>query len=134
VGEDPRAPDQAGIDVSRTRFYCVLYTGVCAGFGGSFISLASIDTFTEGMTNGAGYLAVTAVILGGWRSLPVCLACSLFGSAAALQFLLPALGIALPTALLVMLPYVLALIAVSGVAYRSRPPAALTLPYRRGEA
>jgi ABC-type uncharacterized transport system permease subunit len=134
VGEDPRAADQAGIDVARTRFLCVLYTGFCAGLAGGFISLASINTFTEGMTNGAGYLAVTAVILGGWRSLPVLLACLLFGSAAALQFLLPAVGIALPTALLVMLPYVLALFAVSGIAYRSRPPAALSLPYRRGEA
>jgi general nucleoside transport system permease protein len=62
----------------------------------------------------------------------VLLACLLFGSAAALQFLLPALGVALPTAVLLMLPYLLALAAVSGVVGRSRPPAALTLPFRRG--
>ncbi|HEX4352920.1 MAG TPA: ABC transporter permease, partial [Polyangiales bacterium] len=113
VGEDPRAADQAGIDVARVRFLCVLYTGACAGLAGVFISLASVSTFTEGMTNGAGYLAVTAVILGGWRSLPVFFACLLFGSATALQFLLPALGVPLPTAVLVMLPYILALLAVS---------------------
>jgi ABC-type uncharacterized transport system permease subunit len=132
VGENPRAADQAGINVARTRFLAVLYAGAFAGLAGVFLSLASISTFTEGMTNGAGYLAVTAVILGGWRSGGVLGACLLFGAATALQFLLPALGVPIPTAGLVMLPYVLALVAVSGVIRRSRPPAALTLPFRRG--
>jgi simple sugar transport system permease protein len=132
VGENPRAADQAGIDVARTRFLAVLYAGACAGLAGVFLSLASISTFTEGMTNGAGYLAVTAVILGGWRSGGVLGACLLFGAATALQFLLPALGVPIPTAGLIMLPYVLALVAVSGVIRRSRPPAALTLPFQRG--
>ena len=132
VGENPRAADQAGINVARIRFLAVLYAGATAGLAGVFLSVASISTFTEGMTNGAGYLAVTAVILGGWRSRGVLGACLLFGAATSLQFVLPALGVPVPTAGLVMLPYVLALIAVSGVIRRSRPPAALTLPFRRG--
>ena len=132
AGEDPRAADQAGVPVARVRMLCVLYTGACAGLAGAFLSVSSISTFTEGMTNGAGYLAVTAVILGAWRTSHVLAACLLFGAATALQFLLPALGVALPTALLTMLPYLLALAAVSGVVGRSRPPAALTLPFRRG--
>jgi ABC-type uncharacterized transport system permease subunit len=132
VGENPRAADQAGLNVARIRFLAVLYAGACAGLAGVFISLASISTFTEGMTNGAGYLAVTAVILGGWRAGGVLGACLLFGAATALQFLLPALGVPIPTAVLVMLPYVLALVAVSGIIRRSRPPAALTLPFERG--
>jgi simple sugar transport system permease protein len=132
VGEDPRAADQAGVSVPRVRALCVLYASLCAGLGGVFLSLSSISTFTEGMTNGAGYLAVAAVILGGWRSGPVLGACLLFGSATALQFLLPALGVPLPTAVLLLLPYVLAFLAVSGLIGRSRPPAALTLPFRRG--
>lgn len=132
VGENPRAADQAGLAVERIRFLAVLYAGGCAGLAGVFISVASISTFTEGMTNGAGYLAVTAVILGGWRSGGVLGACLLFGAATSLQFVLPAMGVPIPTAGLVMLPYVLALVAVSGVIRRSRPPAALTLPFRRG--
>jgi simple sugar transport system permease protein len=132
VGESPRSADQAGVNVARVRFLAVLYAGACAGLAGVFISVASISTFTEGMTNGAGYLAVTAVILGGWKSWGVLGACLLFGAATALQFLLPSMGVNIPTAGLVMLPYALALIAVSGVIGRSRPPAALTLPFRRG--
>jgi simple sugar transport system permease protein len=132
VGENPRAADQAGLAVSKVRILCVLYASLCAGLGGVFLSLSSISTFTEGMTNGAGYLAVAAVILGGWRSGPVLGACLLFGAAGALQFLLPAIGFPLPTAVLLLLPYVLAFLAVSGLIGRSRPPAALTVPFRRG--
>jgi ABC-type uncharacterized transport system permease subunit len=132
VGENPRAADQAGISVAKVRTFGVLYAGFCAGLAGAFLSLGSIDTFTEGMTAGAGYLAVTAVILGDWKATRVLLSCLLFGSAAALQFLLPAIGVRVPTAVLLMLPYVLALLAVSGVVGKSRPPSALTLPYRRG--
>jgi len=132
VGENPRAADQAGLPVAQVRFLSVLYAGFCAGLAGVFISVSDISTFTEGMTNGAGYLAVTAVILGGWRSAGTLGACLLFGAATALQFLLPAMGLAIPTAVLVMLPYVLALVAVSGLIARSRPPAALTIPFVRG--
>jgi general nucleoside transport system permease protein len=132
VGEDPRAADQAGIPVARVRYAGVLAAGFMAGLAGVFISVGDIHTFTEGMTNGQGYLALAAVIFGGlvgWRTLGACL---LFGTATALQFQLPAMGIEIPTAGLIMLPYVLALLAVAGLTGRHRPPAALTIPYQRG--
>jgi ABC-type uncharacterized transport system permease subunit len=73
------------------------------------------DTFTEGMTSGAGYLAITAVIFGNWRVWRMVGACLLFGAATALQFQLPAMGIVVPTALLIMSPYLLAFLAVTGL-------------------
>ena len=74
-----------------------------------------IHTFTENMTNGAGYLALAAVIFGGWNIGRTIAACLLVGAATALQFQLPAMGINVPTAFLLMLPYLLALLAVAGV-------------------
>jgi simple sugar transport system permease protein len=97
-----------------------------------FISLGNIHTFTEGMTSGAGYLAITAVIFGNWRVWRMVGACLLFGAATALQFQLPAIGIEVPTALLIMSPYLLAFLAVTGLVGRQTPPAALTLPYAPG--
>ncbi len=132
VGEDPRAADQAGISVARTRYLGVLYAGALAGLGGSFMSVADSNTFTEGMTRGAGYLAITAVIFGGWSAFKTLGACLLFGFAAALQFLIPAMKLDVPVALLLMLPYVLALFAVAGFVSTGRQPAALTLPFIRG--
>jgi general nucleoside transport system permease protein len=131
VGDDPRAADKAGISVTRTRYLGVLYAGAMAGLGGAFMSVADSNTFTEGMTRGAGYLAITAVIFGGWNPWKTLFACLLFGFATALQFLAPAMKLDIPVALLLMLPYVLALFAVAGFVGTGRQPLALTLPFRR---
>ena len=82
------------------------------------------------MTSGAGYLAIAAVIFGNWRLGRTLLACVLFGGATALQFQLPAMGVDIPNALLIMLPYVLALLAVGGLVGRQIAPASLTQPYK----
>ena len=63
----------------------LLFVGLCSALGGVFISLGNIHTFTEGMTSGAGYLAVTAVIFGNWRVWRMFGACLLFGAATALR-------------------------------------------------
>lgn len=132
VGENPRAADQAGVSVKAVRYSAVLFTGVMAGLAGAFLSLGDIHTFTENMTNGRGYLAIAAVIFGSWIGYRVLLACLLFGSAIALQFQAQALGIRVPVSLLVMMPYLLAFLAVTGLVGRHRPPAALTIPFSRG--
>jgi general nucleoside transport system permease protein len=132
VGEDPAAADKAGVDVSRTRYLAVLYAGAMAGVAGSFLSIADLDTFTEGMTKGAGYLALASVIFGGWTGWRTAAACLLFGLATALQFLLPNLGFSAPAPLLLMLPYVMALLAVGGLVGNIRTPRALGVAFFRG--
>ncbi len=115
VGEDPRTVERARLSVATVRFAAVLTTGLMAALAGTFLSIGDIHTFTEGMTNGAGYLAIAAVIFGNWTVSRTVLACFLFGAATALQFQLPAMGIVVPNALLVMLPYLLAFLAVAGL-------------------
>jgi simple sugar transport system permease protein len=131
VGVSPRAVDQSGLSVTRLRYGAVIFSGMMAAAGGCLLSIGNIHTFTEGMTNGTGYLAIAAIIFGNWKIGRTALACLLFGAASALQFQLPLLGIQVPTALLIMLPYLLALIAVAGLMGRQTAPAALTQPYQR---
>jgi len=129
AGAEPAALDKSGGSVSRVRYGAVLFTGAMSALGGAFLSLGDIHTFTEGMTNGAGYLALVGVIFGNWKTGRTVFACIFFGAATALQFQLPALGIEVPTALLIMLPYVMALLAVAGLVGRQSPPSALTQAY-----
>jgi simple sugar transport system permease protein len=131
AGAEPVALDKSGGSVRRVRYGGVLFAGTMSALGGAFLSLGDIHTFTEGMTNGAGYLALVGVIFGNWKTGRTVFACLFFGAATALQFQLPALGIDVPTALLIMLPYVMALLAVAGLVGRQSPPAALTQPYLR---
>jgi ABC-type uncharacterized transport system permease subunit len=86
----------------------VLFAGFMSALAGAFLSIGDIHTFTEGMTRGAGYLAIAAVVFGKWTLTGAVLACLLFGGATALQFQLPTLGVNVPNALLIMLPYLLA--------------------------
>ena len=131
AGADPRSVDKAGMSILRVRYGVVLFAGLMSALAGTYLSIGDINTFTEGMTNGAGYLAIAAVIFGNWRIGRAFGACLLFGAATALQFQLPDMGVPLPTALLVMMPYLLAFFAVAGLVGRQTAPAALTLPYRR---
>ena len=131
AGAEPRAVDKSGLSVPRLRYAAVMLTGVMAALGGCFLSIGDIHTFTEGMTNGAGYLALAAVIFGNWKVGRTLFACLFFGAATALQFQLPAMGVNVPTALLIMLPYLMALIAVGGLVGRQTAPAALTRAYVR---
>lgn len=130
-GADPSALDKAGVAVRRVRYGAVIFSGVMAAIAGCFISIGDIHTFTEGMTGGAGYLAIAAIIFGNWKLGRMALACLLFGAASALQFFLPSIGVQVPAALPIMLPYVLALLAVAGWTGRQSAPDALTQPYLR---
>ncbi|WNI24394.1 ABC transporter permease [Streptomyces sp. ITFR-16] len=132
VGEDATAADRSGLPVAAVRYAAVLLTGVTAGLAGAQLALAEVHAFSDNITGGIGYLAVIAVIAGRWRGGPTIVACLFFGLAQALQFVAPTLGLRLPSPLLVTLPYVIALLAVSGLVGRSRAPSGLTVPFVRG--
>ncbi len=129
AGMEPGAVDKSGLSVNRIRYGAVLFTGLMSALGGTFLSIGDIHTFTEGMTRGAGYLAIAAVIFGNWKVGRTIGACLLFGAATALQFQLPAMGVDIPNALLIMLPYLLAFLAVAGLVGRQSAPASLTVPW-----
>jgi general nucleoside transport system permease protein len=90
------------------------------------------------MTAGRGWIALGMVIFGTWDPVRTALGAYLFGGVQALQLRLQAIGIAMPTYLLLMAPYgftILALVFASGSRTRRRggTPAALGIPYIRGE-
>ncbi len=129
VGEHPQAADTVGINVNRTRFWTVSIAGAVAGIGGAFYTLDSVSSFGKEMTNGAGFIALAAVIFGRWHPIRAALAGLLFGFAENLQSTFAAIGSPVPSEFLLMLPYLITIIAVAGLVGRSRPPAADGLPY-----
>ncbi len=90
AGELPEADETAGVSVRALRWQGVLIVGAFAGLGGAFLSIGLVGTFLDGMTAGRGFLALAAVIVGGWRPLGVVAAAALFGAADALQLRLQA--------------------------------------------
>jgi simple sugar transport system permease protein len=129
VGEYPKAADTVGINVFRTRYISVMIGGALAGLGGSFFTIGQVGSFGQSMTNGAGYIALAALIFGRWNPLLAACAALLFGFAENLQYGLAIIGSPLPSEFLLMLPYVLTVIAVAGLVGKVTGPAATGKPY-----
>jgi ABC-type uncharacterized transport system permease subunit len=131
VGENPVAADVSGIDVNRRRRQSILFCGACAGFGGAYLSVGGIGTFSPNMTAGRGFIAIAAVIFGAWTVRGTVIGCLLFGGADALRLALPAIGFSLNPQLLISAPYLLALAAMLLFARADRQPIALGRPFER---
>lgn len=129
VGEDATSAGWTGLNVNRTRVIGVLIASAAGGLAGAQLALSEVRSFSENMTAGMGYLAVVAVIAGRWKIIGIFWAAMFFGVARAMQFALPALGVDIPYAILVMLPYLIALVAISGFVGGRQAPTCLTVPY-----
>jgi simple sugar transport system permease protein len=126
VGSDPDKARLMGVQPLRVRLLGLLATGVFTGLAG--VSLVT-DTgvFTNNMTAGRGYIALAALVLGGWRPIPTMLACVGFGFFSALRLQLegnPHLP-DLPTEAWAALPYLVTVIALAGFLGRNRTPKGL---------
>lgn len=125
TGESDTAARAAGVSVRRVQVLAVLAGGLLAGLGGGSLVLAQVGTFAEEMTAGRGFIAIAIVVLGRWHPVWVFAAALLFGGATALQFVLQAMGLSVPYQLFLMLPYAMALVALTGGLGRARAPAGL---------
>jgi ABC-type uncharacterized transport system permease subunit len=132
VGEHPTAADTVGIRVRAVRYRNVLVAGLVAGLGGAFFTLGQHATFSKNMTNGAGFIALAALVFGRWSPVGAMFAALLFGFATKLSFFLSTIGSDIPSQFLSMLPYVATIIAVAGLVGRVRAPAADGKPYVKG--
>jgi ABC-type uncharacterized transport system permease subunit len=133
VGENPKAADTLGINVTKMRYLGAIFCGGLAGLGGAYLSVAYMNKFLDNMVAGRGFIALAAVIFGKWKPQGVMWACLLFGFADALQLRLQALGFKIPYQFLIMLPYVLTLVALAGIVGKTIGPAANGQPYRRAK-
>ncbi|MBI9107770.1 MAG: ABC transporter permease [Spirochaetales bacterium] len=125
AGEHPLALETIGVSVYRMRYIGVLISGMMAGLAGAYLSIENAVSFTEGMSGGKGFIAMAAMISGGWTPVGAFIASLFFGFADALQVRLQiAVNLPIPSELFIILPYVLTVAAVAGLVKRSRPPKA----------
>jgi general nucleoside transport system permease protein len=131
-GENPRAADAAGISVPRMRYAGVLISGALAGMAGGYLVLAQVGIFRESMVAGQGFIALGIVIFGRWSPWKAAAAALVFGACDALQFSLQLSGGGVPPQLLLSLPYVVTILAISGLfGGRTVRPAALMQTYSK---
>ncbi|MGB3408393.1 MAG: ABC transporter permease [Jannaschia sp.] len=133
VGESHDAAHALGYHVRRVRLMAIAFGGACAGLGGAYLSLVRVPQWTDGMTAGAGWIALAIVVFASWKPARVLVGAYLFGGITVLQLNLQTAGARVPVEVLSTAPYlvtILVLVLISRRAGRGGDaPAALGKPF-----
>ncbi|MCM3361589.1 ABC transporter permease [Niallia sp. Sow4_A1] len=134
VGEHPMAADTMGINVIKMRYIAVILSGAFGGVGGGVFAQSITNDFTHATISGQGFMALAALIFGKWNPLGAMGAAIFFGFAQSLSIVgssLPFLE-SIPSVYLLIAPYVLTIIALTGFIGRADAPKASGVPYIKG--
>lgn len=124
VGEHPKAADTLGVNVFLVRYVNVIIGGMIAGLGGAYFTIGSVGRFDEMMTAGKGFIGLAAMIFGKWNPIGAYVSSMIFGFADSLQVKLQILRTPIPSEFLLMAPYIITILVLTGVVGRAVPPAA----------
>lgn len=125
AGEHPMALETIGVSVYKMRYIGVLISGFTSGLAGAYLAIENNVSFTEGMSNGKGFIALAAMISGAWNPIGAFLASLFFGFADALQVRFQVLKLLpVPEELFIIFPYIACVAAIAGLVRKSRPPKA----------
>jgi ABC-type uncharacterized transport system permease subunit len=93
VGENHEAAHALGYNVVHVRLLAIMFGGACAGLGGAYLSIVRVPTYAEGLTAGAGWIALAIVVFASWKPGRLLLGAYLFGGVTVLQLNLHAAGL-----------------------------------------
>jgi general nucleoside transport system permease protein len=132
VGESHEAAHALGYKVVRIRVLAIMFGGAMAGLGGAYISLVRVPQWTDGITAGAGWIALAIVVFASWKPWRVLIGAYLFGGITVLQLNLQAAGVPIPVEYLSASPYLITILVLV-IMSRGRGRAALAAPAALGQ-
>ena len=135
AGENPAAVAAQGLSVTAIRMGAVMVGSGLMAVGGAFLTMSAFDSFFFEMVNGRGWICIALVVFGSWRPGKALLGAVLFAAFDALQIRVQqtSLGTQIPYQIFLMMPYILSIFALILMSRRAEVPAALMVPYNKGE-
>jgi general nucleoside transport system permease protein len=132
VGESHEAAHALGYKVVRIRVLAIMFGGAMAGLGGAYVSLVRVPQWTDGITAGAGWIALAIVVFASWKPWRILIGAYLFGGITVLQLNLQAAGVPIPVEYLSMSPYLITILVLV-IMSSGRGRAALAAPAALGQ-
>ncbi|GAB1479496.1 ABC transporter permease [Paracoccaceae bacterium] len=132
VGESHEAAHALGYKVNRIRLAAIAFGGAMAGMGGAYVSLVRVPQWVDGITAGAGWIALAIVVFASWKPWRALIGAYLFGGISVLQLNLQAAGSGIPVEYLSMSPYLITIIVLV-IMSSGRGRAALNAPAALGQ-
>lgn len=135
VGESPAAVAAQGLSVTAIRMGAVIVGSGLMAVGGAFLTMSAFDSFFFDMVNGRGWICIALVVFGAWKPGKALLGAVLFAAFDAFQVRLQQtpLGADIPYQFFLMMPYILSIVALVVMSRRAEVPAALMVPFNKGE-
>ncbi len=118
VGAAPKAAAAAGISTTKIQTWALVASGALAGIGGSYLTVGDLGLFTRNMTDGDGWIAVTAALLAMSRPRFIVPAALLFGFSSAFAIRLQSVT-DLPQVVVQLIPFVATLLVLAIVGLRT---------------
>lgn len=131
VGENPKAADALGINVTSNRYLTTIIGGMLIGLAGAYLPMVYTGTFTDLMVKGRGWIAIALTFFGGWSPLPIFLGSLFFAAVEVLSFRFQVGTSVIPYQILSMLPYIATIVVMIFTFGKSRVPAFLGQNYDR---
>jgi general nucleoside transport system permease protein len=131
AGDEPDALLVQGVSASFVRIQASVLCGAVVGLGGVDLSLCQGSGYIRDMAGGRGFIALAALIFGGWRPVQAGLACLLFASADSIQMLLQGksvFDIEIPNSIVQVVPYVATLLLLAFRRSSMNAPKAINRP------
>ncbi len=131
AGDKPEALIVQGVSAAAVRIRASVLCGAVVGIGGVNLSLCQGSGYIRDMAGGRGFIALAALIFGGWKPVQTGIACLLFAFADAVQMLLQGKSIfdyAIPNSIVQIVPYAATLLLLALRRSTMNAPKAINQP------
>ena len=131
VGENPKAADSLGVNVDQMRYLTAIIGGMLMGLAGAYLPMVYTGTFTAGMVQGRGWIAIALTFFGGWSPILVLFGSLFFAGVEVLALRVQVGGYGIPYQFLLMLPYIATILTMIFAFKWIKAPAFLGQNYDR---
>src|SRR5690606_4084496 len=111
-GENPKAADSLGINVTRTRMTAAILGSALMAVGGAYLPMVFAGVYSDGIVSGRGWLAIALAFFGGWRPQFILGGAAFFAAMDVLAQRAQVIGVGVPHQFIMMLPYVATLLVM----------------------
>lgn len=125
VGENPKASDSLGVNVTRVRLVTTALGSALICMAGAYLPMAFTGTYTEGIVGGRGWLVIALAFFGGWRPTLIMGGAAFFAGLEVLALRAQVGGLGIPHQFISMLPFVATLLVMVFALRWVREPAFL---------
>ena len=131
VGENPKAADSLGINVRRYQYWTTILGSALMGLAGAYLPMVYTGTFTAGIVQGRGWLAIALTFFGGWRPDFILYGALFFAGLDVLSLRAQIAGGFIPYQFLLTIPYVVTILVMIFAFKWAKVPAFLGQNYDR---